>query len=87
MDVIIDTDIISTFGKIKKYELLLMLFSNSKLFISSSVYHDLIIAKELGYDFVNYILNYKPNIENYCFNIPIGSFLCFFDSLCVRCGA
>ena len=60
MDAIIDTDIISTFGKIKKYELLLKLFSSSELYISSSVYRDLITAKELGYDFVDYLLSYKP---------------------------
>jgi len=62
MDVIIDTDIISTFGKIKKYELLLKLFPKSELYVSPSVYHDLLTAKELGYDFVEHLLTYKPQI-------------------------
>lgn len=37
MDVIIDTNIASTFGKIERFDLLEMLFPNSTLFISGSV--------------------------------------------------
>lgn len=62
MDVIVDTDILSTLGKIRKYELLLKLFPQSKIFVSPRVYQDLIAAKELGYDFVKYVLIHKPQI-------------------------
>jgi predicted nucleic acid-binding protein len=62
MDIIIDTDVLSTFGKIRKHELLLKLFPLSNLLISPTVYQDLIIAKERGYDFVEYLLSYKPKV-------------------------
>ncbi len=62
MDIIIDTDVLSIFGKIRKYELLLRLFPQSKLLLSPRVYQELITAKELGYDFVEYVLSHKPQI-------------------------
>ncbi len=62
MDIIVDTDVLSTFGKIREYELLLRLFPQSKLLLSPRVYHDLITAKELGYDFVEYVLSHKPQV-------------------------
>jgi len=62
MDIIVDTDVLSTFGKIREYELLLRLFPQSKLLISPRVYQDLITAKELGYDFVEYVLSYKLQV-------------------------
>ena len=37
MDMILDTNIASTFGKIERFDLLGALFPNSKLFVSSSV--------------------------------------------------
>lgn len=62
MDIIIDTDIISTFGKIKKHPLLLKLFQKSRILISPKVYQDIITARELGYDFVEHILIHNPQI-------------------------
>lgn len=62
MDIIVDSDVLSTFGKIRKYELLLKLFPKSKILVSPSVYQDLIVAKDLGYGFVEYVLDYKPQI-------------------------
>jgi predicted nucleic acid-binding protein len=62
MDIIVDTDILSTFGKTNKYALLKNLFPKSKLFISPKVYQDIIKAKDMGYDFVERILKHKPLI-------------------------
>ncbi len=62
MDIIVDTDILSTFAKIKKYDLLLRLFRHSKLFIAPRVYQDIITAKELGYDFIEHLLLQMPQI-------------------------
>lgn len=60
MDIIVDTDILSTFGKTNKYSLLKNLFPKAKLFISPKVYQDIIKAKDMGYDFVERILKHKP---------------------------
>lgn len=56
MDIIIDTDILSTFGKINKLYLLKRLFSKSKFYISSKNEAELLEAKRLGYTFIARVL-------------------------------
>jgi hypothetical protein len=53
---IFDTDVLSTFGKIKKFGLLQKLIPDMMFSIPSSVYDELLRAKDYGYDFVDYIL-------------------------------
>jgi len=55
MNLLFDTDILSTFGKIRRLYLLKTLFSNVRFFISLSIYNELLKARERGYDFVDYI--------------------------------
>lgn len=52
---IFDTDILSTFGKIKRLDLLQELIPEIQFSIPTSVYNELLKAKDHGYDFVNYI--------------------------------
>jgi len=56
MSLVFDTDIISTFGKIKRLDLLKDLFPNTRFFIPPSVYNELFKARERGYEFVDYII-------------------------------
>lgn len=56
MVVVFDTDVISTFGKIKRLDLLQKLFPRDEFFIPSSVYDELINAQELGYEFAKYVI-------------------------------
>lgn len=51
MDVIIDTDIASTFGKIGKFHLLRKLFVKSELYITIAVMNELLESKKSGYEF------------------------------------
>ena len=59
MDIIIDTDILSTFSKINKVSLLKRLFSKSKFYISSKNEAELLEAKKLGYTFVARALTFS----------------------------
>ncbi len=56
MSLVFDTDIISTFGKIKRLDLLKDLFPNTRFFIPPSVYNELFKARERGYEFVDYVI-------------------------------
>ena len=56
MSLVFDTDIISTFGKIKRLDLLKDLFPNTIFFIPPSVYNELFKARERGYEFVDYVI-------------------------------
>ncbi len=53
MSLVFDTDVLSTFGKIKRLDLLRGLFPNARFFIPPSVYNDLFKARERGYEFVD----------------------------------
>lgn len=55
--IILDTDILSTFSKIGKLELLYDVFNADVLYISPNVYNELLIAKDRGYAFVNHFLH------------------------------
>jgi len=52
-----DTDILSTFGKIKRLDLLEKLFPNNDFLIPTSVSNELFKAKDSGYEFVDYIMD------------------------------
>jgi predicted nucleic acid-binding protein len=49
--VIADTDILSTFGKIGRIDLLLLLFH--KVYVASAVYHELLQAERVGLTWVS----------------------------------
>ncbi len=55
MNLVFDTDILSTFGKIRRLDLLMVLFPNARFIVPLSVYNELLKAREHGYDFVDYI--------------------------------
>ena len=71
---IFDTDVLSTFGKIKKFGLLQKLIPDMVFSIPSSVYDELLRAKDYGYDFVDYILE-SEIIEVTILNSDEWSFL------------
>ena len=56
INLVFDTDILSTFGKIRRLDLLRGLFPNAMLLVPPSVYDELIKARERGYEFVDYII-------------------------------
>ena len=56
--VLVDTNILSTFAKIKRLELLFKIMDRGELYISTSVLHELDIAEKIGYDFVQIIFDY-----------------------------
>ena len=55
MNLVFDTDVLSTFGKIRRLDLLKELFPNAGFFIPPSVYNELFKARERGYEFVDYV--------------------------------
>jgi len=56
MNLVFDTDILSTFGKIRRLDLLKKLFPSVRFFVPSSVYNELFKARERGYEFVDYVI-------------------------------
>jgi predicted nucleic acid-binding protein len=60
--ILIDTNILSTFGKIEKLNLLSSVFGN-KLAVSSNVFDELRSAKDCGYDFADTIFEMIKNGE------------------------
>lgn len=50
---IVDTDILSMFGKIGKISILKKIFQDSDIVITFEVYNELLRAKDAGYDFVD----------------------------------
>ena len=46
MNLVFDTDILSTFGKIRRLDLLKKLFPNVRFFVPSSVYNELFKARD-----------------------------------------
>ena len=57
MNVLLDTDIASSFSKINGFEILFKLFPNSKFFIPTRVLEELKEAEELGFRFVGTVFN------------------------------
>lgn len=56
--ILIDTNILSTFAKIKRLELLFEIMDRKELYISTSVLHEIDMAENMGYDFVQIIFDY-----------------------------
>jgi len=54
MIAIADTDILSMFGKVKSVNILNLLFK--ELFMPTTVYEELLKAKEVGFSFVDEVL-------------------------------
>ncbi len=52
---VFDTDVLSTFGKIKRLDLLEKLFPYADFSIPTSVNNELFKAKDCGYEFVGHI--------------------------------
>nr|QNO50727.1 hypothetical protein EGEIMDOP_00012 [Methanosarcinales archaeon ANME-1 ERB6] len=59
---IFNTDILSMLGKIGRADLLRKLFPEESLVITFEVYNELLRAKEVGYEFVNSILEQGFNV-------------------------
>ena len=57
ISLLFDTDVLSTFGKIKRLDLLEKLFPSANFIIPTSVNNELFKAKDCGYEFVDYILD------------------------------
>ncbi|HJH28314.1 MAG TPA: hypothetical protein C5S51_01250 [Methanosarcinaceae archaeon] len=57
MQILFDTDILSTFAKAYAIQHLEALFSNDHLLITPEVYSELKVPKEYGYDFPDQIFN------------------------------
>jgi hypothetical protein len=53
---IFDTDVLSTFGKIKRFELLRKLLPDATFLIPPSVYGELFKARDRGYEFADHLL-------------------------------
>jgi len=53
--IVLDTDILSCFAKIRRFDLLEKLFK-AQFYIPPRVYEEILRAKEKGYDFVDYII-------------------------------
>jgi len=53
--IVLDTDILSCFAKIRRFDLLEKLFK-AQFYIPPKVYEEILRAKEKGYDFVDYII-------------------------------
>jgi len=59
MNFVFDTDVVSTFGKLRRLELLQYLLPGSKFFITPAGYDELVRARERGYDFIEYVFERK----------------------------
>jgi hypothetical protein len=58
---VFDTDVLSTFGKIKRLDLLEKLFPGADFSIPISVNNELFKAKDCGYEFVD-LNRYTPQL-------------------------
>jgi len=56
MAVVFDTDVITTFSKIKRLDLLQKLFPRDEFFIPLAVHNELIKAQEIGYEFAEHVI-------------------------------
>jgi len=53
--IVLDTDILSCFAKVRRFDLLEKLFK-AQFYIPPRVYEEILRAKEKGYDFIDYII-------------------------------
>lgn len=54
--ILLDTNILSTFGKIDRFDLLLSIFNNEEICVSSNVFNEVEKANEKGYDYAKRVL-------------------------------
>lgn len=59
MNLIFDTDILSTFAKANAIQFLEKLYSNDNLYITATIIEELKVPKEFGYDFPDMVFNSK----------------------------
>jgi len=62
--VILDCDLLSSFAKINRINLLEKLFSDVQLVITASVYNELLKTKEYGFDFLDEIIQSDIGLIN-----------------------
>ena len=62
--VILDCDLISSFAKINRIDLLEKLFPDARLVITASVYNELLKTKEYGFDFSDEIIQSDIELIN-----------------------
>ena len=62
--VVLDCDLISTFAKVNRIDLLEKLFSDSKLVITASVYNELLEVKQYGFDFPDKVMQSSIGLIN-----------------------
>ena len=63
MDVILDADIASTFGKTERFHLFKKLFYNSDIFVTEAVKNEIIKSQEYGHSFAKYVLENVKEIK------------------------
>ncbi len=62
--VVMDCDLISSFAKINRIDLLETLFPDAQLVITPSVYNELLKTKEYGFDFLDKIIQSNVGLIN-----------------------
>ena len=62
--VVMDCDLISSFAKINRIDLLETLFPDAQLVITPSVYNELLKTKEYGFDFLDKIIGFGTLLSN-----------------------
>jgi len=62
--VVMDCDLISSFAKINRIDLLETLFPDAQLVITASVYNELLKTKEYGFDFLDKIVQSNVGLIN-----------------------
>ena len=62
--VVMDCDLISSFAKINRIDLLETLFPDAQLVITASVYNELLKTKEYGFDFLDKIIQSNVGLIN-----------------------
>jgi predicted nucleic acid-binding protein len=62
--VVMDCDLISSFAKINRIDLLETLFPDAQLAITASVYNELLKTKEYGFDFLDKIIQSNVGLIN-----------------------
>jgi len=62
--VVLDCDLISTFAKVNRIDLLEKLFSDAKLVITASVYNELLEVKQYGFDFPDKVMQSSIGLIN-----------------------
>ncbi len=62
--VVLDCDLISSFAKVNRIDLLEKLFLDTQLMITASVYNELLKVKQYGFDFLDKIMQSNIGLVN-----------------------